>query len=258
MKGVSMEKLQITNGVNTISGSLFRPSTEGKHPAIIISHGYNGSHKDFIPHCEYFCERGFLVCAYDFCGGSTRSESTGSTTDMTITSEIDDLMHVYEYLWNLEDVDHEQIFLLGESQGGLVTALTAEKLRNEIKAMVLYYPALCIPDDWSNMYPRGAEVPERIDFWGMTLGRGFVEDVRKYDVFSELGGFGKEVLILHGDKDPIVDFLYSRRAVDIYRNATVIEMKGQGHGFEGQASVEAMKKACDFMEKQWKGNKSNG
>lgn len=252
-----MEELRIQNGINTIVGHAFRPNVSGKAPAIIVSHGYNGSHQDFFKHCAFFAEKGFFVYAYDFCGGSTRSMSTGATSDMTISSEVEDLKTVYAYISSLEEVDEGNIILFGESQGGLVTCLVAEELKDCVRGMALYYPALCIPEDWKKMYPDLNQVPEKFDFWNMELGKGFVEDVYKYDVFEMLGGYDENVLIIHGDQDVVVNFLFSDRAAKLYKNARIVKMPGQGHGFEGEASIQAMEMVLDFAKEQTKDKKEN-
>lgn len=246
-----MQELNILRGTETIHGRIFIPDGEGRFPAIIISHGYNGSHMDFEYHCNYFMERGYLVFAYDFCGGSTRSMSTGETTHMTISSEIADLMAVFDMISNHEKVDASRILLFGESQGGLVTTMVAEQVKERAKAMCLFYPALCIPHDWAQKYPDLSTVPEHFDFWGMELGRGFIEDIRQYDVFEQIGGFEGPVLIIHGDKDPVVDCSYSQRAIQKYKNAKVHIIEGQGHGFDEGAREIALELICQFVQKEF-------
>ena len=52
-----------------------------------------------------------------------------------------------EYVRNLSYTDSEKILLMGCSQGGFVSALVAAKNNFPIEKLVLFYPALCIPDD---------------------------------------------------------------------------------------------------------------
>ena len=103
-----MEELTIQAGNREIYGRLFFPGmrTDEKRPLVILSHGYNGSHADFLAECRYFIDQGYLAFAFDFCGGSARSRSSGKSTDMTIFTEKDDLLAVIDYLSTLEQVDH--------------------------------------------------------------------------------------------------------------------------------------------------------
>ena len=93
-----MKELIITSENRSIYGILYEPEGDFMHPAIIMSHGYNGSHGDWYNEGKYYSEHGYVVYAYDFCGGSTSSRSSGSSTEMTISSEIDDLLTVYSYI----------------------------------------------------------------------------------------------------------------------------------------------------------------
>ena len=46
-----------------------------------------------------------------------------------------------------KDIDKKRIVLIGESQGGLVSALAAAERKRQISSLILIYPALCIPDN---------------------------------------------------------------------------------------------------------------
>lgn len=241
------EELQIPNGTNTIYGKLYRPTADGKYPLVILSHGYNGSHSDFSQECQLFSKNGYLAFAYDFCGGSSHSQSTGDSTDMTIFTEESDLLAVLDYFSQMDNVDTENIFLMGGSQGGCVSTLAAKDRTSQIKAMVLYFPALCIPDNWQEKYSDTDEIPERIDFWGLTLGKNFVTSLEDFQIFDEIGNYTGDVLIMHGDKDAIVPLSYSERAVETYSNASLIVMEGEGHGFAPVAAKEARETALRFL-----------
>ena len=57
-----------------------------------------------------------------------------------------DLCAVIEYVKALPFVDEKQIVLMGASQGGFVSGLTAAKYGDGIQKLIMLYPALCIPD----------------------------------------------------------------------------------------------------------------
>ena len=42
-------------------GMLTMPKAEGKYPAIIMCHGYNGSNADFVKECKYFAKHGYVA-----------------------------------------------------------------------------------------------------------------------------------------------------------------------------------------------------
>ena len=141
---VAVTELIIPNGDRTVFGKLYAPTESGKYPAIILSHGYNGTNADFVRECRYYSAHGYVAYALDFCGGSVNSKSSGSSTDMTITSEKEDLLAVFDYIKAMDNVDSSNMILFGGSQGGLVSALAAAKRADEIKALAMYFPAFCV------------------------------------------------------------------------------------------------------------------
>ncbi len=247
---VQTSVLTVARGEQQIYGKLFIPEGEGKFPVMILSHGYNGSHSDFLRECRAFAARGYITCAFDFCGGSSRSKSTGDTTDMTISTEKEDLLAVMDHLRGLDQADPDSIYLLGGSQGGLVTALAAAERPDQVKGVVLYFPALNIPDDWRRNYPQEAQIPEVTEFWGMKLGKDFFLTIRLLDPYALIGAYKGPVLILHGDQDATVPLSSSQRAAGIYQNAQLIIMPGEGHGFSAAGLTQVIKYTLDFVQAQ--------
>lgn len=232
-------EMHIAANGRTVFGRIWAPVTEEKRPAIIFSHGYNGCHSDFAAECEFFAGQGFLCCSIDFCGGSTRSRSSGKSTDMTLFTERDDLLAVYDHIAALAEADESAVFLLGGSQGGLVTAMAAEE--RPARGMILYFPAFSIPDNWRGRFGPVEAIPETHEFWGLTLGRGFFASMHDFSPFDCIGGYAGPVLILQGDQDGIIPVSVAQRAADRYANAELVILPGEGHGFtpDGLRSVMA-------------------
>ncbi len=247
---VTSQELIIPKGDQQIYGKLYTPESEGTFPVLILSHGYNGSHADFARECRAVAAKGYITYAYDFCGGSTRSKSSGKTTDMTIFTEKEDLLAVLDHLSTLPQADPGKMFLLGGSQGGLVTALAAAERPAQVKGVVLYFPALNVPDDWRRNYPNESAIPEITDFWGMKLGKNFFLTIRDLDPYAEIGAYQGNVLILQGDKDNIVSLASSQRAAGIYQNAELIVMPGEGHGFSPAGINQAIEYTLSFLQAQ--------
>ena len=245
---VSMKEVRIQNGENTIYGRAFFPQDEAKHPVLIFSHGFNGSHRDFFDDCRFFAQHGYIAYCYDFCGGSTNSLSTGKTADMTLFTEKSDLLAVIRHVEALETADPSRIYLLGGSQGGLVSALVAEEVPQKIRAMALYFPAFCIPDDWRKTYPNDTLVPESVHFWGMTLGKDFFTSAIHLNVNEATGAYNGNVLIIHGDSDDIVPVRYSEEAQRRYEHATLTVLQGERHGFSPAAATQARAMVLAFTE----------
>ncbi len=121
----------------TLFGQLLTPrGIPGKLPTVIVSHGLNSNGRNTKAMVgESLAMSGFQVYCYDFRGGSLHSASGGRMEEMTVFSEKADLNAVIEKIKTLETTDTENLFLLGESQGGFVTGITAAE-HPEIKAVI--------------------------------------------------------------------------------------------------------------------------
>ena len=246
----TVEDHYVEYGSKKIYGKIYTPQKEGVYPAIIMCHGYNGIADDFHRECSYFANNGYIAYAFDFCGGSGRSRSSGKSTDMTIFTEKEDLIAVFNHIKELSNVDSNSVFLHGGSQGGLVAALAAEELADEVKGLLLYFPAFNIPYDWTAMYPDVNKIPEVIPWWGLDLGREFAVSVHGYKTFEHIGSFSKNVLILYGAKDAIVQRSYMDRAKEIYKNCELIVYPDEGHGFTPAGVDKAEVELLQFMQNQ--------
>lgn len=247
MYEIQSKEYTIRTGDKTIFGCLWLPEAEGNRPAIILSHGYNGCHADFETECAFFASHGVVAFSLDFCGGSTRSRSSGKSTDMTLFTEKQDLLDVFDHISALDMVDPGQVYLLGGSQGGIVTGLAAEERAGQVRGMVLYFPAFGIPDNWNSRFAAPEDIPESLEFWGLTLGRGFFTSMRGFSAYEHIGGYRGPVVILQGDQDGIVSVAGSRRAADRYANAELVILPGEGHGFTAEGIRTAMEKTLDMI-----------
>lgn len=244
---------QITIPVNgkNIYGELLLPEgVSGKLPTVICSHGYGSSYKM----CKLTIGKGLAMSGYaaycfDFYGGSKKSKSGGSMLEMSIMTEKEELLAVIDYIKELDVVDAENLYLFGESQGGMVSGITAVDRTADLKAMVLYYPAFCIPDDAHKKFADKEAIPEQTEAFNLSISRKYYLDAWDLDVFSYIPAFEKPVFIIHGDADTVVDVSYGRRAAEVYKNAEYVELPGKIHGFMGKGKKEAAKLTYQFLER---------
>lgn len=256
--GVTSEELWCQRGSNRIYGIMYRPeNASGRLPLVIISHGFGGSHSFGSPYAEALAAKGYLCYTFDFCGGGNSSRSDGSTTEMSIFTERADLEAIIDQMKQRQDVDASRITLMGESQGGMVSAITASDRVSDIHDIILFYPALCIPDDAKNRYPSFSDVPERSSLWGVQIGRTYYEGLYDFDVYAEIQKFEKPVLLLHGDRDDIVNISYAERAAQTYKDVEYHIMSGAGHGFSGSSQTQAINYAAAFLSKQASNSSTN-
>lgn len=229
----TMKEIHVQSAGNDLYGEAFIPKAPGRHPAVILSHGYGGSHAGFYSLIPDLVAEGYVCYCYDFAGGGRGSKSTGKSTDMSIFTERADLLNVLEAVRSWDCVDPDKVFLLGESQGGCVSAITAPRVQDKVRAIVLIYPALCIPDDARALYKAAADIPEEINFMGLNIGKAYYEPLLdpSYDIYAEIAPFKKDVLIVHGTNDQLVKPEYSALATNVYAKSELHLIFGAGHGF---------------------------
>ena len=146
-------------------------------------------------------------------------------------------------------IDADNLTLLGASQGGFVSGLTAARCGDEIKNLIMIFPAFCIPDDARRGRLGGssydpAQVPEIIDCGRTLLGRAFHEDVVRMDPYLEIAPYTGPVLIIQGLDDETVDSSYAVRAKESYRagqcHLQLVHNMGHGYTEEQRRSAFAV------------------
>lgn len=245
------EELILKNGDQDIYGMMLRPDTdEEKYPALILSHGFGGNYRALQSMAQFFARAGYAAYVYDFIGGSATSKSgkaDGDMTGMSVLTEASDLSAVMDQIKELPYVDAENLFLLGQSQGGYVSAYVAAKRPEDVKALILMFPAFALQDDCWERHGSIENIPETEDFMNATLGAIYSKDAMSMDIYEEIGGYKGDVLICHGDNDQLVDLSYSERAADVYENADLHVYEGAGHGFGGALMKQFEDEALEFM-----------
>lgn len=228
----------------TVYGEALIPAAES-FPVVIFSHGFNGYQDDFKGIAEALVAEGVGALTFTFCGSGPRDRSGFPTTEMTLETERDDLIALIDYARRIEGFNGK-LFLFGGSQGGMVSALAAQRRGEEVSGMILLYPAFGIRDDWNAMFPKSQypdddSLPETVynfNGWGVDLGKGFIRSARKVDVFSKMPAFSDPVLIFHGDNDAVVNIRYSKQATGKggYPNSKLIEYANFVHGAQPSLS----------------------
>lgn len=241
-----IKDITIRHRNRNISGTLYLPQKD-KFPVTILSHGFNGSGDDFSEYAKILVENEIGVCAYDFCGGSLRSKSDLSTTEMTVFTEKEDLFAVIDFIEKQKYT--ESIFLFGVSMGGLVSALCAEECCDKIQGMILLYPALCVADNWNERFPDVDDIPDIHKVWEVPLGKCFFETLHNFNVFEHIGNYQKKVIIIHGDKDNVVPLEYSVKANEIYTNSKLQVFEDEGHGFSFKNDNRVAGMIADFIKR---------
>lgn len=220
-----------------IYGKMYTPKgTEDKLPVVVLSHSSSLTHAAMAPYAEYLVSKGYAAYCFDFCGACDESLSKGRTTEeMTVFTEVDDLGIVLDKIRTLDYIDLDNVFVLGSSQGGLVTALVAEKRPSDIKGMILFYPAFNLPELVAKFTSDDGGILGGIGSGGnMGMSDAFVNTIKDFDVYANIGKYAGDIIILHGTKDFLVDIKYSEQAVEKYPSAILYPIEGASHGFNNE------------------------
>ena len=218
----------------------FVPDVSGRVPLVIFSHGLgaNARHEEEVQ--KTLAKAGIAVFSLEFAGGSSSSSpmSEGLTTEMSVLTEVQNLKDAIRIASGMEYTDPQKIYLMGSSQGGLVTALTAAELTN-IAGLFLFYPAFSLPDDIRSSFPKLDEVPETFNLLGTKIGKIYITDIYEMDAYANLDKLMMPVHIYHGKDDNIVPLTASKKALKTLPNARLTTLEDTGHALtpEQQAQI---------------------
>lgn len=116
----------------TLAGTFTRPTEKGKYPVVILisgsgPQGRNESwmgHRPFLVLSDHLTRKGIAVLRYDDRGFG---ESTGDFGAATTADFAQDVLSAVRYLKTRNDIDVNQIGLIGHSEGGIIAPLAANQ-----------------------------------------------------------------------------------------------------------------------------------
>lgn len=231
----------------TIYGQLFLPKGKkagGPLPTVVAAHGFGANYLHNVPYAWELAEHGYAVYCFDFCGGGYASRSDGNPIDMSIETEKEDLLAVIDMLRKQDTVDGDNLFLMGEGQGGLVATMAANERAEQVRGLVLLYPAFQLHDDTRRLFPTTKNIPVSYRQLGMRVGRGYGMAAWESNPYTYMRGYPGDVLILHGDEDSTALIEYSERAEEVFPSAHLETIRGARHVFRDKA----LAKACKLIE----------
>ena len=247
---VRVEELWLESEGKKIYGKMYLPGEEkDSYPAVILSDGFNSNCMLNEGYAESFAKKGYAAYIFDFCGGSPSTKSDGVTTEMSVLTEYQNLSDVMDQVKALDYVDGSQLFLFGLSQGGFVSAYTAAQRPDDVKGLILFYPAFVLQEEYFEKYDSVDAIPdEEFESMGVPLGAIYAKDARSFDIYEEIGKYKGDVLICHGDKDTLVPLSYSEKAVEVYDSAELKVIQYGEHGFQGKLVKEATGYCVEFLQ----------
>ena len=233
-----------------IYGILYMPDIHtDRCPLVILCHGLGSCHSEIEHYAKWFSDSGIACYVFDFCGGGPYTKSSLTMKDMSLATEVEDALCVLDHMKDMDGVDPENIFLMGESQGGAVAALVAAERQKDIKGLILMYPAFSISGDVKRKYRSVDEIPDEPVMFHYIVGKKYFTDAWDVDMYAKCTSYGKNVLIFHGDCDDIVPLSYSEKAAEEYTNAELVVFNGALHGFNNGDIFKTAEMSIDFVKK---------
>lgn len=242
MIGLTLDASSQTDSTFYIDGSqgkLFTciqmPESNGQCPVVILSHGFGSDMNSPIiaSIARELPSRGIGVVRFDF-NGCGKSE--GKFENMTVPNEIDDLMSVIA--WTRKYPRTQSISLIGHSQGGVVTGMTAGKLDSlQIKSVGLLSAAAVLREDALRGNTQGAKydpwhldqpyyiIPGR----NLKLGRNYIQTAMNLPIYETTANYKGKVFILNGMADQVVPYTYGELYHKILPGSELHLIPGENH-----------------------------
>ena len=228
-------------------------------PMVIFCHGFTGR-KDgpmFELIADTLQAHGIASIRFDFNG---HGESEGDFKDMTVPNEIEDAKKVVAYVHDLRYVS--SMAIVGHSQGGVVAAMTAGQLSEELgrpafKAVALMAPAAVLRDDAIRGNIMGKQYDpfdpgEYVEMWGgLKLGAQYIHTAFSLPIYETAVKYQGPALIIHGNGDRVVPYTYGERFHQIWPMSELVIQEYYDHVFT-QNIYRTTDIVSDYLIKQLK------
>ena len=253
----SVQEILLERDGMKIYGEMFLPEAEEPLPLVIMSHGFGGNHTHMKAYAEAFAGSGIAVFAFDFIGGGYGSKSDGTMKEMSVLTEAADLSAVLDQMKLRPEINPDEIFLLGASQGGFVSSYVAGTRPEDVAGLICLYPAYVLQDNAWKQTPDPDNIPDTITLMGIRLGGIYNRDAMSFDIYDILCNYPGKVLILHGTADSIAPISYSERAAEVFPDAELVRYEGANHGFMGKDEADSESRAVAFVREILQGTENS-
>ncbi|GAA1576920.1 alpha/beta fold hydrolase [Kribbella sancticallisti] len=245
------------SGRLTISGILNVPRTPGKHPALVLNHGFidpavytNG--RGLMREQDYLARRGYVVLHTDYRNHAQSSKDANSELNLRL-GYTEDVINAVLALKAASYVDPARVGLFGRSMGGGITYNVLVAQPGLVKAAVVYAPVSSNAADNFNRWtrPDGAVATAILRAHGEPASNpAFWRNVSAVNFFDRVT---EPLLIQHGDADSTCPPVWSARTLAALKaagkTATLYTYPGEEHAFAA-AWPTSMSRTVAFLKQQ--------
>jgi dipeptidyl aminopeptidase/acylaminoacyl peptidase len=247
------------SGVLTVTGVMDVPNRPGRHPVVVIAHGYaSPDHYTSGSMLEreqaYLAENGFVAFQVDYRNYAGSTRETGDPVARP-TGYPADLVNAVVALRraNPSFVDTHRVALFGRSMGGGVVLDALVARPHLVDAAVLYSPVSSLAsDNYRRWVADDPALRARVDaaYGSPTTDPRFYRQASARTYFDRVD---VPVQVDHGTADPTCPVSWSRATVAALRadgkDATLYEYPGEDHRF-GRSWPRFMHRAVTFLRQQ--------
>lgn len=222
----------------------------GFHPGskpnrlLVLGHGVTGN-KDrplVVAVADGLAAKGWACLRVSFSGNG---DSEGDFREATVTKESEDLHDVLDQL-----PDGLRIAYAGHSMGAAVGLMTAE---TDPRLRVLVNLAGMIRTEEFCEAEFGEVTPDEGNMWdepGCPLSQNYVDDMESIgDLFDEVSGLERPLLLIHGTCDDVVLPVDSDDAFEVAQEPKrLIRIEGEGHSFSDASYAQVVNEIARWLD----------
>lgn len=221
-------RIQFDNGAGqTLAGRLVHPAGPVRATALLAHCFTCGKDLPGARHiARELAQRGFLVMQFDFTG---LGASEGDFAKTTFASNVDDLCAAAEWLGTHHGAP---ALLVGHSLGGPAVLIAASRLASVKAVVTIGAPAA--PGHVTHLFDDAdsgeGDITTQLGRREITIGRDFINDVKRTDLTKTLGTLRTALLFLHSPQDTVVGVENARTLYDAARHPkSFISLDGADH-----------------------------
>ncbi len=247
-----MKEFYINDDGIRLHAKLDMPEGVEKCPLCIVIHGFTGhmEERHIIAVSEAMNECGIATLRVEMYG---HGQSDGEFRNHTLYKWVTNGLAVIDYAKTLDFVT--DLYIMGHSQGGLLTMLLAGMCADDFKAVIPLAPAWMIPDgaragELLGMPYDPKHLPEELAAGELRLSGNYIRVAQTIHPEDEIVRYDGPVLIVQGDADEAVPLSYAKKAAELYKNAKLVVIPGDTHCYDRHLEMvtEAVKEFVQTLE----------
>lgn len=238
----------------TYKGLLYEPrDMKSTHPVIVLAHGYNSSMSRCEAAAKKYNAAGYAVVLFDFVGGSRKSTTTVHSRNMTTMTEVTDMNRVLDWVEKQDRFDQNNIFLSGQSFGGLIATMCASRNQDRIRGLVLYYPAYNMVEQAGDYLKKAKSRTDLVPWDGLLVSTKYLHELNQLDIKSVIKSLTDvDAIIMQGDSDTEVPLESTKQFLKYFPEVRMVKIRNGHHGFSGSQLEQACKESIRFMNSHLK------